>query len=78
MDPLVIVDGRHYLHRYHLDQSRATLAIDIARCLELAQRRGQSGIQEQLSVFFKLPMSAGTPVHAFHEQEAMLLSWLAS
>jgi hypothetical protein len=29
MDPLVIVDARHYLHRYHLDQSRATLAIDM-------------------------------------------------
>lgn len=56
----------------------APLAIEIARCLELAQRRGQGGICEQLSVFFKLPMSKGTPVHAFHEQEAMLLSWLAS
>lgn len=28
MDPLVIVDGRHYLHRYHVDQPRATLAFD--------------------------------------------------
>ncbi|HMT07213.1 MAG TPA: inositol-3-phosphate synthase [Pyrinomonadaceae bacterium] len=55
----------------------APLAIEIARCLELAKRRGQSGIQEQLSVFFKLPMSHGTPVHALHEQEAALLSWLA-
>ena len=27
MDPLVIVDGRHFLHRYHIDQPRATLAI---------------------------------------------------
>ena len=27
MDPLVIVDGRHYLHRYHINQPRATLAI---------------------------------------------------
>ena len=25
MDPLVIVDGRHYLHRFHLDQPRAAL-----------------------------------------------------
>lgn len=56
----------------------APLAIEIARCLELAQRRGGSGIQEQLSVFFKLPMAAGKPLHAFHEQEAMLLSWLSS
>ena len=27
MDPLMIVDARHYLHRYHVDQPRATLAI---------------------------------------------------
>ena len=26
-DALVIADGRHYLHRYHVDQPRATLAI---------------------------------------------------
>jgi len=56
----------------------APLAIEIARCLNLAQERGQGGIQEQLSVFFKLPMSAGKPVHEFHKQEEMLLSWLAS
>jgi len=28
MDALVIADDRHYLHRYHVDQARATLAID--------------------------------------------------
>src|SRR4051812_49012770 len=27
MDPLVIVDGRHFLHRYHIQQPRATLSI---------------------------------------------------
>jgi hypothetical protein len=27
-DPLVLVDGRHYLHRFHIEQPRATLAID--------------------------------------------------
>ena len=55
----------------------APLAIEIARCLELAKRRGQSGIQEQLSVFFKLPMAEnGDPEHAFHKQEAMLLEWI--
>jgi hypothetical protein len=27
MDPLMIVDERHYLHRYHVDQPRATLVI---------------------------------------------------
>lgn len=56
----------------------APLAIEIARCLELARRRGLGGIQEQLSVFFKLPMSkAAPPEQAFHKQEAKLLEWLA-
>ena len=57
----------------------APLAIEIARCLDLAKRRGEGGVQEQLSVFFKLPMSkTGTPEHAFHKQEEMLTSWLSS
>ena len=57
----------------------APLAIEIARCLDLAQRRGEYGIQEQLSIFFKLPMSKSKkPEHAFHRQVAMLNDWLAS
>lgn len=28
MDPLVIVDGRHFLHRHHVDHPKATFAID--------------------------------------------------
>ena len=28
MDPLVIADGRHFLHRFHVEQPRASLAID--------------------------------------------------
>ena len=28
MDPLLIVDGRHYLHRFHIDQPRAVLVIE--------------------------------------------------
>ncbi|HMQ02576.1 MAG TPA: inositol-3-phosphate synthase [Pyrinomonadaceae bacterium] len=56
----------------------APLAIEIARCLDLAKQRGDSGIQEQLSVFFKLPMTRKeAPEHAFHKQEKMLLDWLA-
>lgn len=55
----------------------APLAIEIARCLDLANQLGQGGIQDQLSVFFKLPMSAtGDPQHAFHKQEEKLLAWL--
>ena len=55
----------------------APLAIEIARCLDLARQRGESGIQEQLSVFFKLPMTLGAkPEHSFHKQEEMLIEWL--
>ncbi|MEO7674470.1 MAG: inositol-3-phosphate synthase [Pyrinomonadaceae bacterium] len=57
----------------------APLAIEIARCLDLAVQRGESGIQEQLSVFFKLPMSRSEkPEQAFHKQEEKLLAWLSS
>lgn len=56
----------------------APLAIEIARCLDLAKQRGEGGIRDQLSVFFKLPMTkSGKPEQAFHKQEAMLLDWLS-
>ena len=57
----------------------APLAIEIARCLDLAKKRGAKGVQEQLSVFFKFPMmrdSGATPEHALHKQEQILLDWL--
>lgn len=57
----------------------APLAIEIARCLDLARQRGEVGIQSQLSVFFKMPMSkGGAPEQAFHKQEEQLMRWLAS
>ena len=28
MDPLLIVDGRHYLHRFHVDHPRAALGVE--------------------------------------------------
>ena len=28
MDPLLIADGRHFLHRFHIDQPRASFAIE--------------------------------------------------
>jgi len=57
----------------------APLAIEIARCLDLAQQRGESGIQDQLSVFFKMPMFRSEALdQRFHEQEAALLGWLSS
>jgi myo-inositol-1-phosphate synthase len=54
----------------------APLAIEIARCLDLAKRRNLSGIQESLSVFFKMPMTESKAEHAFHKQEDILLKWL--
>lgn len=57
----------------------APLVIEIARLLDLAKRRGAGGVQEQLSVFFKLPQMSGEktlPVHALHLQEQMLFRWL--
>jgi len=56
----------------------APLAIEIARLLDLAKRRESYGIQEQLSLFFKLPMTKNNakPEHALHRQEEMLLQWL--
>ena len=57
----------------------APLATEIARCLDLAKQRGDGGVQEQLSVFFKLPMTkTGRPEQAFHRQVELLISWLRS
>ena len=58
----------------------APLAIEIARVLGLADKRGDGGVQEQLSLFFKAPMTRNghDPVHAFHQQEDMLLAWLGA
>lgn len=56
----------------------APLAIEIARVLDLARQRGDGGIQEQLGIFFKAPMTrAGRrEEHAFPVQEARLMEWL--
>ena len=56
----------------------APLAIEIARVIGLASKRGDGGVQEQLSHFFKAPMTkpGHRPEHAFHLQEAMLMDWL--
>jgi myo-inositol-1-phosphate synthase len=60
----------------------APLVIEIARLLDYAKICGAAGVQEQLSVFFKLPQvtdeSNQKPVHALHLQEQMLLEWLTS
>ena len=56
----------------------APLAIEIARCLNLAKRRGQGGVVESLGAFFKAPMTADgrPPEHAFPLQQAELMRWL--
>ncbi|WP_076068171.1 inositol-3-phosphate synthase [Sphingomonas montana] len=56
----------------------APLAIEIARCLDLAQQRGDGGVQEQMGLFFKLPQMTGdrAPVHGFPEQQLILDRWL--
>lgn len=56
----------------------APLVLEIARVLDLAHQRGEAGPQEQLSLFFKAPMTANghAPEHAFPAQERMLNRWL--
>ena len=57
----------------------APLVIEIARLLGLAQRRGLGGVQEQLGLFFKAPMTVeGAPEHAFHVQDEALRRWLGA
>ena len=56
----------------------APLVIEIARCLDLARRRGEGGAQEQLGVFFKSPATRDgrAPEHDFFRQQRALLDWL--
>jgi myo-inositol-1-phosphate synthase len=56
----------------------APLAIEIARCLALAQTRGEGGVQDQMGIFFKMPQTAdgSEPIHAFGEQQLILDTWL--
>jgi len=58
----------------------APLAIELARLTDLAQQRGQGGVQTHLGWFFKAPMTpdGSTPEHALHRQERVLLDWLAT
>ncbi len=58
----------------------APLVLEIGRVLDLAQQRGEAGVQEQLSVFFKAPMVANghAPEHALHMQQRHLMDWLGA
>ena len=56
----------------------APLALEIARCLDLASRKGRGGVATSLGVFFKAPMTpdGSEPNHNFTEQQLELLRWL--
>jgi myo-inositol-1-phosphate synthase len=58
----------------------APLAVEIIRLTDLAQQRGEGGIQRHLGWFFKAPITAdgSVPEHALHRQEQVLLDWLGS
>jgi myo-inositol-1-phosphate synthase len=55
----------------------APLVIDLVRLLDVAKQTGESGIQRQLSMFFKSPFHGPgeTPVHDLFKQEKLLLDW---
>jgi myo-inositol-1-phosphate synthase len=55
----------------------APLVMDLVRLLHAAKRKGDKGIQRQLSLYFKSPYtSPGEQAqHNLFEQEAMLLEW---
>jgi myo-inositol-1-phosphate synthase len=55
----------------------APLVLDLVRLLDVAKQAGESGIQRQLSMFFKAPFHAPgeTPVHDLFKQEQILLDW---
>jgi len=56
----------------------APLVIDLVRLLDVAKRAGESGIQRQLSLFFKSPYHAEgeAAVHDLFKQERLLLDWV--
>ena len=59
----------------------APLAIEIARCLDLAKKREMAGVIEEISIFFKMPMTrekGGKAENALHKQEDILIEWLSS
>ncbi len=58
----------------------APLVIDLVRLLDVAKQAGESGIQRQLSMFFKAPFHAAgeVPVHDLFKQEEILLEWARS
>jgi myo-inositol-1-phosphate synthase len=55
----------------------APLVIDLVRLLDVARQAGESGIQRQLSMFFKSPYheEGEVPVQDLFKQEQLLIRW---
>src|SRR5690606_13899854 len=55
----------------------APLVMDLVRLLDVAKRKGERGIQRQLSLYFKSPYAAPgeQPQHNLFAQEELLLDW---
>ncbi|HTL11036.1 MAG TPA: inositol-3-phosphate synthase [Bdellovibrionota bacterium] len=55
----------------------APLVIDLVRLIDLAKRKGEAGIQRQLSLFFKAPYhtEGEEPIHDLFKQNDLLLAW---
>jgi len=55
----------------------APLVLDLVRLLDVAKRKGEKGIQRQLSIYFKSPYAATAeqPEHNLFIQEQMLIDW---
>jgi myo-inositol-1-phosphate synthase len=56
----------------------APLVLDLVRLMDVAKKRGERGIQRQLSMFFKSPYTTEgeQPVHDFFKQSEMLMHWV--
>ncbi|HEY1534223.1 MAG TPA: inositol-3-phosphate synthase, partial [Polyangiaceae bacterium] len=56
----------------------APLVVDLVRLLDVAKRRGEKGIQRQLSLFFKSPYTepGALAVHDLFKQEHLLREWV--
>jgi len=55
----------------------APIVLDLARLMDLANRKGQGGVQDWLGFYFKDPMVApgtDTPIHNLFEQEERLMA----
>lgn len=52
--------------------------LDLVKLLDYCKKTNEAGIQEQLSFFFKSPITKNNqqPIHGFFKQEGMLKDWL--